>query len=210
MIDWVVFGSLQLMRDEKRSHPLRRVREAFHKAPEASGLRKHHTSAGFAKLIGRAASSIRNVESGQTKKWDRLAMRIEDKIGVSADWLLGQPDPRLPILGTDGEPWAPEKFLDYLGGAAGELDWRVLMSKSPEKTVKLAASVVEMKLKNDILGLPEAGETPSHLFLADLVELLDRHQCFENKEVTGLLAEASIQNLSETLGELVAFWKDTK
>lgn len=198
------------MRNEKRSHPLRRVREAFNEAPEASGLRKHHTSAGFAKLIGRAASSIRNVESGQTKKWDRLAMRIEDKIGVSAEWLLGQPDPRHPILGIDGKPWAPEKFLDYLGGAAGKLDWRALMSKNPDKTVKLATDIVEMKLRNDILGRPEEGDTPSHRFLADLVELLDRHQCFDEQDILGLLAEATIQDMYEELSELVAFWKNTK
>lgn len=137
-------------------------------------------------------------------------MLIEEKIGVSSEWLLGEPELSHPILGIDGKPWAPEKYLDFLGKAAGGVDWRLLMSNSPIDTVKLASGIVEVKLKDDLISRSIEGDTPSHRFLTDLVELLDRHGCFDDKEILELIAEATIQDLNQTMKKLVTSHKNRK
>jgi hypothetical protein len=182
-----------------KNHPLRRIREAFKNASEASGLRKYFSSADFASLLDRAPSSIRNVECGHTKKWDRLARKVEEKTGVSAQWMLGNPKPTDPILGVDGNPWVPERHLDHLGGAGGNIRWRSLLMTNPAGVAKLASRIVEIKLKQDFLGGKSEGSDPETAFLKDLVELLHRYGCLSGERVSDLVLETVFDDVDEII-----------
>lgn len=190
-------------------HPVRRIRESFKTASEASGLKEFHTSAGFARLIGRAASSVRNVESGQTKKWDRIAKQIESVVGVSADWMLGSPDPSDPIIDVDGGRWEPEKNLDYLGGAGDNINWRSLLSISPKGAVKLASRIVELKLREDLVRKEKLRNNPSTSFLADLAKLFEKHQCLDNEVVSDEFVKSLISDCSQMVMDVVKVQKSS-
>jgi hypothetical protein len=181
---------------------LRRIREAFKHASEASGLRKYFSSADFAFLLDRAPSSIRNVECGHTKKWDRLARQIEEKIGVSAEWMLGNPKPTDPILAVDGKPWYPERHLDYLGGSGGNIKWRSLLMANPDGVVKLACRLVEIKLKQDLLGGEAENSDPETAFLKDLVELLERYGCLRGERVSDIILETVFDDVDEIISAI--------
>ena len=191
------------VRITNQSHPIRRIREAFKYTPEAWGLREFQTSAGFAELVGRAPSSIRNVECGQTKKWDRLAKQIERITGVSAAWMLGNPKLSDPILDVDGKPWDPAKHLDYLGGAGSNIDWRLLIMACPRGVVRLATRFVEMKLTKDFLGDEGSKGNPSTDFLSDLTKLLEQHQFVLDKPLADLVMESLIDEANQDLVDLV-------
>lgn len=181
------------MRESSRNHPIRRIRQAFNNTPDASGLRDFHTAAGFAVFLGRAASTIRNVESGQTKRWDRLARHIEATTGVSAEWMLSKPEPSQPIIGVDGKPWNPEEHLDFLGGATA-INWRLLLQIDPQSTVNFAGRLVERKLSEDLLGDLKEPETS---FLNDLIQLLKKHGFVNDDELAEVLHKTMIGNLRE-------------
>jgi hypothetical protein len=187
------------MFSKSRNHPVRRIREAFKNASGDSGLREFHTSAGFAAFIGRSPSSIRSAESGQMKKWDRLAEQIEEVTGVAASWMLSDPIPSEPIMGTDGKPWSPEEHLDFLGGACG-IDWRLLVKLSPQSAVNFANRLVEKKLTEDLLGSPK---TPSTSFLKDLSKLLEEHGCLTRGDLDDLLPAAMIGKTEKIISDLV-------
>lgn len=177
----------------KRVHPVKRIRQALEISPEKSGLRIFATSKGFASLIDRSVSSVRNVESGSTKKWDRLANQIEMKTGVSAEWMLSNPDPTKPILGVDGKPWRPENAMDPLEGNNTGWNWNMLLDINPESVVRLATKMVETRLTLDLLRRNDAS---SHVtrggsdFLRRLIGLIDDSESFQDpdfvKEVTSL------------------------
>ncbi len=190
------------MESLSKNHPLRRIREAFRNASDASGLRKYFSSADFALLLDRAPSSIRNVECGHTKKWDRLARKVEEKTGVSAEWMLGNPKPTEPILGVDGKPWDPERHLDHLGGAGGNIKWRSLLMASPGGVVKLATRMVELKLKQDLVGGEAENPHPDTAFLTDLVELLERHGCLRGETVSNLVLETVFEDVDEIISAI--------
>ena len=185
-----------------KNHPLRRIREAFKNASEASGLRKYFSTADFALLLDRAPSSIRNVECGHTKKWDRLARKVEEKTGVSAEWMLEDPKPTDPILGVDGKPWIPEQHLDHLGGAGGTIKWRSLLMTSPGGVVKLATRMVEIKLKQDLVSCGEENSNPETAFLTDLVGLLERYGCLRGEKVSDLVLETVFEDVDEIISAI--------
>jgi hypothetical protein len=143
------------------------------------------------------------VESGQTKKWDRLAKQIESRTGVSAAWMLGNPKLSDPILDVDGKPWDPAKHLDYLGGAGSNIDWRVLILACPRGVVRLATRFVEMKLTEDFLDDEGGKANPSTAFLADLTKLLEQHQFVLDKPLPDLVTESIINDSTEVLAVVV-------
>lgn len=191
------------MQDAKHRHPIRRIRDQFKFTSVASGLREFRTSAGFAKLIGRAPSSIRNVEGGHTKKWDRLARHIASITGVSADWMLSDPNPSDPIIGVDGTPWEPEDKLDYLGGGGGNINWRTLIAVSPKGAATFAGRIVEMKLSDDLVRGEKMKDNPSTLFLSDLARLFEKHDCLGNQTVVNRFLESIISDTQQILADLV-------
>ena len=155
------------------------------------------TCEGFASLIDRSASSVRNVESGSTKKWDRLASQIEMKTGVSADWMLSNPDPTEPILAIDGKPWIPEKAMDPLEGKNTGWNWNILLEVNPESAVRLATKMVETRLSLDLLRPNDASSRVTHGgsdFLRRLVRLIDESESFQDPE---FVKEVSCLSLRE-------------
>lgn len=191
------------MRHSSLSHPIRRIREALKDTSEASGLREFKSSAGFAALIQRSASSIRSVECGHTKKWDRLAKHIESMTGVSAAWMLGNPQLSDPIVDVEGDPWDPEKHLDYLGGAGWDLNWRPLITATPRSVVRIATRMVEKKLTEDLLDDEGPKAEPSTAFLADLTALLQRHNFVPDKPLFDLVTESLIADSQQIVRDMV-------
>jgi hypothetical protein len=175
-------------------HPVRRIRDALGQTSENSGLREFRTSEGFASLIERSASSVRNVESGSTKKWDRLARQIEKKTGVSAEWMLSTPDLSGPILDVRGNPWNPEEALDPLQGDDSGLNWRLLLEINPESVVRIVVKMVETRLSLDLV-MRRNGTTPGSRggndFLRSLLHLIQESGSFADSEFVKSFAIAS-------------------
>jgi transcriptional regulator with XRE-family HTH domain len=127
-------------------HPIRRIREALRNTPDELGLSKYGSAAGFAELIGRSPSLIRNVESGFTPKWGALAELIERKIKVSRDWMLSNPPSNQAIQHVNGGPWDPRKHLDPLAAKEKMPDWREYMRLQPAAIPRLIADLVHGSL----------------------------------------------------------------
>ena len=177
------------MSTPKPLHPVRRIREALKKTPEQMGLRQYSTSAGFAKLLGCSSSLIRNVESGFTKKSHNLALLIQRKIGVSAEWLLSSPEPESPILDSRHRPWDPGRHLDPLAPGEGTPDWRMVMNASPGTLVTYVSMLVEIQLALELsLGYQD--------FLEQLVRSFRRAKTFANPAL-----DDARENISRILGE---------
>ena len=171
---------------------MKRIRVALAQTPMNSGLRDYGTAEGFAKLIDRSVSSVRNVESGSTKKWDRLARQIEKKTGVSADWMLGNPDPDSPILKADGSIWNPEEALDPLFGGRSGWNWQLLLEANPESVVRLVTKMVETRLSLELLRRngPETPVTSGGIdFLRQLVGLIEESECFRDQRFVCEISE---------------------
>jgi transcriptional regulator with XRE-family HTH domain len=64
----------------------------------------------FAKLVGMSLDQLRHIERGGRELAAHLAALISEKVGVSADWLLGGDASETP-LALDGEGFTREKFL---------------------------------------------------------------------------------------------------
>lgn len=183
----------------KRTHPVKRIRQALAISSERSGLRIYGTSEGFASLIDRSVSSVRNVESGSTKKWDRLAKQIEKKTGVSAEWMLSNPELTGPILAIDGKPWKPEETMDPLAGRDTGLNWNMLLEVNPESVVRLATKMVETRLSLDLLRGNDASAPVTrggNDFLRRLVRLIDESESFRDPD---FVIEVNSSSMREAL-----------
>jgi hypothetical protein len=123
-------------------HPIRRIREALRSTPDELGLSKYGSAAGFAELIGRSPSLIRNVESGFTPKWGALAELIERKIQVSREWMLSNPPSNQAIQHVNGGAWDPRRHLDPLAAKEKMPDWREYMRLKPAEIPRLIADLV--------------------------------------------------------------------
>jgi hypothetical protein len=131
---------------KKTLHPVRRVRDAFKDTPLELDLRKFSTAEGFAKLLGRSTSFIRNVECGVIKRWDQLADLIQRKTRVSKEWLLGNPSMDDPILDVDGNEWDVGFQLDPLAPHGIMPDWRQLIQLSPASIPNFVAESIKCQL----------------------------------------------------------------
>jgi plasmid maintenance system antidote protein VapI len=118
-------------------------------------MRHHASPRGFARWLGRSESLIRNVENGCAPLSSNLARRIEEKTGVSADWLLN-PDAAGSIMGSDGREWSAAEHLDPIAG--GELDFRPLLLSCPQMLPALVGKLVEARLG---MELEEGGSSTS-------------------------------------------------
>lgn len=130
------------MSESKPHHPIRRIREVLKNTPEELGLSKYGSAAGFAKLIGRSPSLVRNVESGFTPKWGALAELIERKVGVSREWMLSEPGERDPIRHVKGGLWDPRKHLDPLAAKDKMPDWREVQRLQPAAVPRMIAELL--------------------------------------------------------------------
>ncbi len=143
------------MAKTKLKHPIRRVRDSLKQAPKEFGLRKYATANGFAKLLGRSPSHLRNIECGTIDNWEHIASLIEKKTKVSSKWLLTETDPNAPILDINGKVWKPERHMDPLASRLGMPDWRFLLQRNPvaipeiiSRTIK-AQIILEMTFGDD-------------------------------------------------------------
>lgn len=92
------------MPSRKNQHPLTRVRMAY----ADYGQKDMATTAGFARRLGCSVSLVRNVESGIFPLSKKLAARIQEVAGISAEWLEGNPGKDDPIMDVEGNPWTPD------------------------------------------------------------------------------------------------------
>lgn len=138
------------MSESKPLHPIRRIREALKNTPEDLGLRKYGSAAGFAGLVGRSPSLVRNVESGFTPKWGALAELVERKIKVSREWMLSEPGEKDPIRHVMGGLWDPRKHLDPLAAKDKMPDWREVMRLQPAAIPRIMADIVHGALVWDL------------------------------------------------------------
>jgi transcriptional regulator with XRE-family HTH domain len=89
---------LQFMRNLAKRHVLARVRTAC-------GL----TQNDLAKLLEISAISVQRIEQGTLKLSEELANRIQDKLDVSAEWLLAN-DSKIPPLSSRNAYWTKELY----------------------------------------------------------------------------------------------------
>ena len=196
------------MPSAKSLHPVKRIRQELENSSEKSGLRMFATSAGFASLIDRSASSVRNVESGSTKKWDRLAKQIEKKTGVSAEWMLSDPNPARPILAINGKPWNPEEGMDPLAGGDTGWNWNMLLEVSPESVVRLATKMVEVRLSLDLLRENDSSAPVTrggNDFLRNLVRLIDESESFRDPEFVNQVNSFSVREAPLIMDKMIRF-----
>jgi hypothetical protein len=134
------------------------------------------------------------VESGSTKKWDRLARQIEKKTGVSAEWMLSNPSLSDPILDVRGNSWNPEEALDPLQGDDSELNWRLLLEINPESVVRIVVKMVETRLSLDLV-MRRNGTVPGSRggndFLRSLLRLIQESGSFADSEFVKSFTTAS-------------------
>ncbi|MEI7908088.1 MAG: hypothetical protein WCK77_00500 [Verrucomicrobiota bacterium] len=164
----------------KSAHPVRLVRDALKNTPEELKLRQYATAAGFARLLGRSPSLVRNVECGITRRWDALALLIEQKTKVSRQWLLSSPKEGDPIQDVRGKPWVPARYLDPLAPRDNMPDWRFLLHEDPTSIPDLIAKTIRAQL---ILELSFALENG----ISNMVSLFFRMGTFANPGLKSVL-----------------------
>lgn len=149
-------------------HPLRKLRrELAHSG--APHLKKVATQKGFAELVGRSESLIRNVESRIIECSTSLAALISEKTGVSSDWLLGS-DPAGEIRSADGSRWSPSCFPRQ-PVSSKEVAWNNLIFDADARSVGIAELLGEMtKIAIDL-----SRKRRSDSFLKGLGRLLVDH-----------------------------------
>lgn len=76
-------------------------------------LNDHSTQAGFAKLVGCSVALIRAVEQGKAPISDKLASKIEQRLGIQTAWLL-DPASSSPPQDVDGTITTPEMVKQRL------------------------------------------------------------------------------------------------
>ncbi len=130
------------MSESKPLHPIRRIREALKNTPEELGLHMYGSAAGFAKLVGRSPSLVRNIESGFTPKWGAFAELVERKIKVSRDWMLSQPGEKDVIRHVNGGLWDPCKHLDPLAAKDKMPNWREVQRLQPAAVPRMIAELL--------------------------------------------------------------------
>lgn len=168
------------MAKSKSVHPVRRVRDALKNTPAELRLRQYATAAGFARLLGRSPSLVRNVECGITESWHGLALLIEQKTMVSKEWLLSSPKAGDPIQDVRGRMWIPERYLDPLAPRPNMPDWRFLLNEDPASIPDLVATTIRAQL---ILELSFALENGA----ANMVSLFYRMGTFVNPGLRSVL-----------------------
>lgn len=163
-------------------HPIRRIREVLKRTPEDLNLRRYSTAAGFAQLLGRSSSLIRNVECGITERWDLLAALIEKRTRVSKDWLLSNPGTNDPVLDVNGRVWEPGSHLDPLAPFGGMPDWRQLIQLYPSLVPEFVSAAIRAQLIWELsLGIETS--------LANMVAVFRRMRTYENPGIQALVNE---------------------
>lgn len=185
------------MAKTKPKHPIRRVRDLLKDAPEHLDLRRHATASGFAKLIGRSPSHLRNVECGSVENWENIAQQIERRTKVSSKWLLSNPKPGDPVQDVNGEPWMPERHLDRLAPKEGMPDWRYLLEHDPVMIPKLMAHLVEAQIVLEI-SLGRDG------FIASMIDLFARKRTFQNPAMKKVLSDFGDVNRQSSIDKAMA------
>ena len=126
-------------------HPIKRIRREFKKLSKESGMRHLSAAQQFARWVGCSESLIRNVETGQAQFSKKLAKSIEKKTGVSAEWMLGNPESTEPIRDVDDQEWSP-KWIDVF---SAHPDLGLLYRICPSLLPRVIAKLIEAQLRLD-------------------------------------------------------------
>lgn len=150
--------------------PLRKLRRELAQSG-VPHLKKFGTQKGFAELVGRSESLIRNVESGIIECSAGLAALISERTGVSRDWLLGK-DPADEIRSADGSRWSPTCFPQQIEPVSSkQVAWNNLIFDADARSVGIAELLGEMtKIAIDL-----SRKRRSDSFLKGLGRLLVDH-----------------------------------
>lgn len=145
-------------------------------------MRQYATAAGFARLLGRSPSLVRNVECGITRRWDGLALLIEQKTKVSKEWLLSSPKEGDLIQDVRGKPWIPARYLDPLAPRDNMPDWRFLLHEDPTSIPDLISKTIRAQL---ILELSFAVENG----ISNMISLFSKMGTFTNPGLKSVLSD---------------------
>jgi len=154
-----------------KSHPVVVLRCRLADDPE---LKTFASQAGFAKLIGRSGSLIRQIESGAMRTSGKLVRAIADRTGVDPAWIsLPEAAMDAPIPARDGGKWEPRMVIDNLRNeersGTGEItDWLADDSVAVEILAGKIGRKIEAAIKADLAVGEISALTDSILFLRDL------------------------------------------
>lgn len=173
-------------------HPLRKLRRELAQSG-VPHLKKFGTQKGFADLVGRSESLIRNVESGIIECSTSLAALISEKTGVSGDWLLGK-DPADEIRSADGSRWSPTCIPRQIEPVSfKQAVWNNLIFDADARSVGIADLLGEMtKIAIDL-----SRKRRSDSFLKGLGKLLLDHGFSNNLPKGEAKDEEALQILDD-------------
>lgn len=154
------------MPGDPKTHPIRRVRDAFATLPDRSRLAE---AKNFSRWVGCSESLIRNVENREVGTSDKLAKLIEDKTGVSAEWILSEPKPDDPILDRNGGPWTADRLDPF----AFLPNLERLLAACPTRIFGIVGKMVESQM---LAELHDRGEIRT---LKTMLSFLQKQGFFE-------------------------------
>ena len=193
------------MPDRQKSNTLRILRRHFADC-ESRELRRYATQRGFAELVGRSESLIRNIESELIDCSYKLADAISDATGVSAAWVMGNMDEAQPIPDRDGGNWTPEMVLALHRAGSN----RGIVERLNNEADRRGLSPSELLLHMTRIELAAASRRGATDFQEALGKLLkefgmfpserSRSACSQSWEM--FEAEFPARDLNETLREI--------
>ena len=146
----------------KKLHPLTLIRRELAKDPAWA---KYSTHAGFAELVGRSRSGVKNIEYGIVDTSTAFAQRVGDRLGIDTTWLTAPLPATLPIPAAGDGEWnadmIPSRLKSALEGNNQILSKNLVVLREIDKT---GSSANPQNLLAGLADLPENQE-----FLADVL-----------------------------------------
>ncbi len=145
-----------------KQHPLTLIRRELAKAPAWA---KYSTHAGFAELVGRSKSWVKNIEYGIVNTSASFAQRVGDRLGIAPAWLTAPLPASSPIPAAGGGDWnadmIPGRLKSALEGNIQILGKNLADLREHDNT---SSSANPRNLLSGLAALPE-----NQAFLADVL-----------------------------------------
>jgi len=146
----------------KKLHPLTLIRRELAKDP---AWEKYSTHTGFAELVGRSKSWVKNIEYGIAGTSPAFAQRVADRLGIDPAWLVAPLPANYPIPAAGGGGWSvdmiPDRLKSALAGNIQTLDKKLADLRDNEKT---GFPANPREVLAGLVDLPE-----NQVFLADVL-----------------------------------------
>ncbi len=146
----------------QRQHPLTLIRRELAKDP---AWEKYSTHGGFAELVGRSKSWVKNIEYGIVHTSAAFAQRVGDRLGIETTWLTAPLPATLPIPAAGGGEWIADIIPSRLKSALEDnnqiLSKNLVVLREIDKT---GSSADPGESFASLAELPE-----NHAFLADVL-----------------------------------------